>query len=244
MKIRIAIVDDLATDRDLLHKCIDLFFEGRKNDSPSVDEFKSAEDFLPKFSAGMFQIVFLDICMDEMNGIELAKELRAADPHLMIVFQTTAREYAFDAFPIHPFDYLIKPCRQDEVDAVLDEALRVLDAGDPEISIAAARATYSVPLRSIIAITSQGHNTEVYINNNQSLTSTETFKNITSKLGDDPRFLMINRGIIVNMDYVLAPAADSMQMKDGSSYPIKVNGRAAVLSVFSQYMISKVDKRG
>ena len=244
MKIRIAIVDDLATDRELLHKCIDSFFEGRKNDSPSVDEFKSAEDFLPKFSAGMFELVLLDICMDEMNGIELAKELRAADPHLMIVFQTTAREYAFDAFPIHPFDYLIKPCRQDEVNAVLDEALRVLDAGDPEIRVDAVRATYNVPLRSIIAITSQGHNTDICLNNNQKLTCTETFKSITSKLGGDPRFLMINRGIVINMDHVLAPAADSMQMKDGSSYPIKVNGRATVLSSFSQYMISKVDKRG
>jgi len=244
MKIRIAIVDDLGTDRDLLSSCIDRFFEGRKNDSVSIDEFVSAEDFLPKFSAGLFELVFLDICMDEMNGIELAKELRAADPHLMIVFQTTAREYAFDAFPIHPFDYLIKPCRQDEVDAVLEEALRVLDAGDPEISVASVRATYSVPLRSIVAITSQGHNMEISLTNHQNIIGTETFKIITSKLGDDPRFLMINRGIVINMDHVMAPGTDSMQMKDGSSYPIKVNGRSAVLSAFSQYMISKVDKRG
>jgi DNA-binding LytR/AlgR family response regulator len=244
MKIRIAIVDDMSTDRSLLRKCIDSFFGEHKSDSVSIEEFVSAEDFLPKFSAGMFELVFLDICMDEMNGIELAKELRAADPHLMIVFQTTAREYAFDAFPIHPFDYLIKPCRQDEVDAVLEEALRVLDAGDPEISVSAGRTTYNVPLRSIVAIASQGHNTEICLTNKQNLSCTETFKGISSKLGDDPRFLMINRGIIVNMDHVLAPSADSMQMKDGSSYPIKVNGRAAVLSSFSQYMISKVDKRG
>ena len=48
---------------------------------------------------------------------------------------------------------------------------------------------------------------------------------------------------MVNMDQVLSPKDGAMHMKDGSSYPIKVNGRASVLSDFSQYMISKVDNR-
>ena len=241
--MKLAIVDDLKQDIDRLEECIGEFF--KKNDSvtPTVDVYNCAEDFLPGFYEGRYDLVFLDILMDEMNGIELAKKLRDADPHLMIVFQTTERSYAFDAFPVHPFDYLIKPCRQDEMDGVLNEALRVLKAGDPEIDITVVRTTYKVPLRSIIALSSQGHNVEIALTNNQQLTSTDTFKSISSKIGDDPRFLQINRGLTVNMDHVLSPRDDGMEMKNGKIYPIRVNGRNTVLSQFSQYMISKVDKR-
>lgn len=244
MKVKIALVDDLKQDREHLEVCIREFFEEKSSEAFSVDAFGSAETFLPAFTPGRYDLVFLDICMDEMNGIELAKKLRSSDPHLLIVFQTTAREYAFDAFPIHPFDYLIKPCRQDEVSAVLDEAMRVLNAGDPVIRVLASRAEYDVPLRSVIAAVSSGHNTELALTNNQHITATESFRNISAKLQDDNRFLLINRGIMISMDHVLSPKDGVMHMKDGSSYPIKVNGRASVLTAFSQYMISKVDHRG
>lgn len=242
MEIRIAVIDDLKQDREHLAHCISMFPGERSHASFSVDTFESAESFLPAFSPGGYEIVFLDICMDEMSGIELAKELRSKDPQLMIVFQTTEHGYAFDAFPVHPFDYIIKPCSSDKVNTVLGEALLVLGAGDPEIAVPAFRTTYNVPLRSIIAATSNGHNTELYLINDQQITAVESFKSMSDKLRDE-RFLLINRGIIVNMDHVLIPDNDSMRMKDGSSYPIKVNGRASVLSAFSQYMISKVDRR-
>ena len=244
MNVKIALVDDLKQDRELLERRIEDFFASRSSDRFSIEAFESAETFLPSFTPGKYDLVFLDICMDEMNGIELAKKLRSSDAHLLIVFQTTAREYAFDAFPIHPFDYLLKPCRQDEMSAVLNEAMRVLDAGDPVIRVVASRAEFDVPLRSLIAAVSSGHNTELTLTNRQQLTATESFKNINAKIHDDRRFLLINRGILINMDHVLSPKDGMMHMKDGSSFPIKVNGRPSILSAFSQYMISRVDSRG
>lgn len=250
MDFTIAIVDDLEEDRTHLDACVKHYFATLINQQSQaiqnvrVQMFASAEDFLPVFTPGAYDLVFLDICMNEMNGIELARELRADDTSVLIVFQTTAAEYAFDAFPLHPFDYLIKPCSQEAVDNVLEEALRVLEVGDPEIQVSAVRATFSVPLRSIVAIMSSGHNTELLLTNNQHLVSTESFKSIGAKIEGDARFLTINRGITINMDHVLAPEGDNMRMKDGSRYPIRVNGRAGVLSTFSQYMISKVSKRG
>ena len=243
MKCNIAVVDDRKEDRLALQEAINNYFSRQATHKISVDSFTSAEEFLPEFKEGKYQLVFLDIVMHEMNGIELAKHLRAQDAQLLIVFQTTSREYAFDAFPVHPFDYLMKPWTQENLDDVLEEALRVIKAGDPEIEVATARARYHVPLRTICAVISQGHNVELQLTNNQSLTSTETFKNIASKLQSDPRFLEINRGLIVNMDEVLAPQKDVMQMKNGSVHSIRVNGRAGVLSAFSQYMISRMERR-
>ena len=147
MELNILLVDDLETDRQLLTDCIEAFFEGRSKDTIHIDCYTSAEEALPAFKAGAYQMAFLDICMDEMNGIELARQIRAQDKDLLIVFQTTSREYAFDAFPIHPFDYLIKPYDERALTHTLKEAMRVIRAADPEIQVTSARESYDVPLR-------------------------------------------------------------------------------------------------
>lgn len=253
--MRIAIVDDRQEDRQLLEGCILAYFGAHADGKGSgeaaagsagavscaVDHFSSAEDFLPAFRPGVYDIAFLDIIMDEMNGIELARRMRDSDPHTLIVFQTTSREYAFDAFPVHPFDYLIKPCRQDEVDNVLTEARRVLSAGDPEITVT-ARRELRVPVRTVCAAVASGRGVELRLTNSQSLKISETFRSISEKLEPFPCFLLINRGVIINMDHVLSPEGDCMKMKDGTLHPIKVNGRGSVMSAFTQYMIGRVER--
>ena len=254
--MKIAIVDDRKEDRERLAGCIRAYFEGSgadgfgaaddsraagRKETCSIDCFDSAEEFLPAFRPGAYDIAFLDIIMDEMNGIELAKKMRSTDPHTLIVFQTTSREYAFDAFPVHPFDYLIKPCGQDEVGHVLGEAERVLKAGDPEITVT-AKSELKVPVRSICAAVTEGRGVELQLSGTQPLRVSETFRSISEKLSEYPQFLLINRGVLINMDHVLAPEGDCIRMKDGTLHPVKVNGRGAVMSAFTQYMISRVER--
>jgi len=240
--MNIAIVDDRPEDRERLDRAIRAYFAEEKKEI-SIKNYASAEEMLADYSPDMFQMAFLDIVMDEMTGVDLAKELRAMDAHLLIVFQTTSREYAFDAFPVHPFDYLMKPVEEAELTDVLEEAQRVVDAGDPEIIVSSTRGTFQVPLRTIVSVVSQGHNVKLSLTNSQEILSTETFRTLSEKLESDSRFLLINRGLIINMDHVLAPDEDSFRMQDGTVCHIKVNGRAQVLSEFAQYMISRIDRR-
>ena len=105
MNIRIAIVDDQAQTRKLLRQ--DLLV--RVPDGASIACFDGGEAFLSGFTPGDDALVFLDICMEGMNGIEVAQRVRKRSARCLIVFLTSSKEYAFDAFPIHPFDYLVKP---------------------------------------------------------------------------------------------------------------------------------------
>ena len=106
--LHIAIVDDLETDREKLEKAVSAFFSRNADVSCDIMTHASGEELLEAFSPGTFDLAFLDIQMEGMSGIELAKTLRALDTKLLMVFLTSSREYAFDAFPVHPFDYLVK----------------------------------------------------------------------------------------------------------------------------------------
>lgn len=106
MKLRTAIVEDQKPDAERLEQLLKKAFG---EEETLCRRFVCGDDFLKEFPGEGYQVVFLDICMEGTNGIETARQLRAADPELLIVFVTSSPEYVWDAFPVHPFDYLLKP---------------------------------------------------------------------------------------------------------------------------------------
>lgn len=243
MDLRIDIVDDLKLDRERLGGDLRSYFASRSGLNCQLREFDSAESMLNTYTRGSSDIAFLDIQMNDITGIELAKRLRSADKDLLIIFVTTSRDYAFDAFPIHPFDYLIKPYTTERMREVLDEAMRALSAEEPIISIRVPRHTHDVPFNGVCAIEARGHTVEVHLTDGTTLRSIMTFTEVDKILSEDPRFLRCNRGVIVNMDQVARIENDVFKMRDGTIFPLRVRNRAALVTQFTQYTISHMERR-
>lgn len=70
-----------------------------------------------------FDIIFLDIGMAEISGIETAKILRDSDKNAKIIFITNYTDMQSDAFGVHAFSYLLKPVQKDQICKVLSEAI-------------------------------------------------------------------------------------------------------------------------
>ncbi|MCR4818623.1 MAG: LytTR family DNA-binding domain-containing protein [Fretibacterium sp.] len=240
MKLNIAIVDDREQDRERLRLDIKRWCCPAGVSLETIQSFPSGETLLKKFEPMAFQLVFMDIYMDQLNGIETAHQLRAMDACVLIVFLTTSRDFAFDAFPIHPFDYIVKPYDRARLDGILNEAVRVLMTEDPEIIIQVSRRQYHLPLRGIASAVSQKHSVEICLTNGSSLLSNMSLTELEALLADDPRFLVCNRGVIINMEQVASADNEVFRMKNGQVYPIRVRGRAKVLSDFSQYQMSRL----
>ena len=238
MQLTAAIVDDVREDRARLALDIQRYIDERPEHSVSFSFFESAEDMI--HSAASVQIAFLDICMAGMNGIELARRLRAYDEKMLIVFLSTSREYAFDAFPVHPFDYLVKPYAPEALTHVLDEALRVLAAADPGIDVRVARAVHHIPLRRIISAVARGHNVELHLLGEEPIRTLMNFSEIEAALSADPRFLLCNRGVLINMDHALSLSKDMLRMQDGTAFALRSRGKAALAARFTQYQLSRL----
>lgn len=103
MLLRIAIVDDLPQDAERLQQA--LTAEGQTN----IIRYESGDALLSAISPEQLDALFLDICMEGTNGIDTARKLREQAPTLTIVFVTSSKEYVWQSFPVHPFDYLLKP---------------------------------------------------------------------------------------------------------------------------------------
>ena len=239
-ELNIAIVDDTLSDIVRLESFIRSWLYGKEYKLGKIISYSNGEEMLKSFEPKMFHMVFMDIIMDNINGVQTARELRTEDTELLIVFMTTSREYAFEAFPIHPFDYILKPYSKKEIERVLDEALRVLIATDPTVIIKVSHSEYTIPMRLISSVVSQGHTVEINLTDGKCLLSTMTFKEVEKLFAEASRFLLCNRGIIVNMSQISAQERGVFVMNDGTRYPIRVNGQSKITAAFSQYLISSM----
>ncbi|MBQ9565763.1 MAG: response regulator transcription factor [Synergistaceae bacterium] len=240
MKLNIAIVDDRQEDIAALRLNI---INWSCPDGVALGNIlccSSGEAVLPFFQPGEVQLFFLDILMEDIDGIETARRIRTADPGALIVFVTASREFAFDAFPVHPFDYIVKPYGKAQIDHVLNEAARVLTSAEPTVTIRVPHGSRTLPLRRVSAVLSQGHGVEFLLSDGQTVASLMSFAEAEELLGDHDRFLVCNRGLIVNMDRIVSSNGDAFKMRDGRLFPIRVRGRAGVLSAFSQYQMSRL----
>lgn len=94
--MRIALVDDCLDDLSIMHQ-----FLAEALDTDSViTEFHNGEDFLQHWSADTFDLIVLDIYMEQLTGIETARDIRETDPNVCLVFASTSNEFASESYEV------------------------------------------------------------------------------------------------------------------------------------------------
>lgn len=232
MELRFAVVEDRLPDAQRLESLLRLAFGGGQ--SLVCDHYESGDAFLAAFPSKNYQVVFLDICMGGTNGIETARILRRADPDLLLVFVTSSPEYVWDAFPVHPFDYLLKPYREEKLFQLADELRRVLFRAEPELEVRIARQQVHLPLRKIQYAMAQNHYVRIVIDDGECRT-VSTFSQVEQLLRAQENFIVCNRGVILNMDKVLRLDSDCFEMLDGTCLPVRQKDKNTLFAQFTQY---------
>lgn len=91
-----------------------------------IEEFSSGEELTACEDLSDVQILFLDIEMDGIDGMETAKRLRAAGRKMLIIFVTAYPDYVFDGYEVQAFHYILKPYQEAKIKEVLDRAIAEL----------------------------------------------------------------------------------------------------------------------
>ena len=99
--MRIAIVDDLSTDAEALRKFLCRWASEQGIPLvPSPVILESGEALLAHFAPNAFDIIFLDIYMTGITGMEVARKIREQDTHCQLIFTTTTGEFAVDSYEV------------------------------------------------------------------------------------------------------------------------------------------------
>jgi two-component system, LytTR family, response regulator len=189
-------------------------------------------------------IVFLDIEMPEISGIEVAERLRKLEPVPAVVFTTAYDRFAVTAFELEAVDYLLKPFGEQRLVAALERARGVVETRGGAANLDRARtvlaesnaraplerifvrdrgAIVPLALRDVLRIEAQDDYVMIHTRSRQHLVSLR-IRDLEQRLPDPP-FLRVHRSHIVNLDHVerMVPLDDTrleVQMKDGVALPV------------------------
>ena len=124
--LSILIADDEPIERVVLSKMIQKYYSEQLHIVQAVN----GREAISLFEQQQCRIAILDIEMPGINGLEAAQAIRKKHPGCSIIFLTAFDEFAYarKAIAVKALDYLLKPCTDEELTAVLDEALRLAEA--------------------------------------------------------------------------------------------------------------------
>lgn len=195
----------LAVCDDMPMECVNIAKQirellGQSGMEGVIKKYISGQELLD--SKENFDIIFLDIKMPEMSGMELARKIREQGKRSLIIFVTSAGEYVFEAFDVEAFQYLVKPIRRETLKKVLEKAVRKIqaDADDDFLLIQTDRQTKKIYLKDILYIESIGRIAKIHCREE----TWETYEQIgilAEKLSEKA-FFRCHKCFLVNLGYV------------------------------------------
>lgn len=239
--MHLAIVDDDQTELQTLYDTISEY--GRIHGATiSCDRYTSCAEFLAACSQVSYTFVIFDIYLQDGTGIDMAAAFRQVAPRTPIIFLTSSPEHRADAFRVHAFDYLEKPVTTQMIARLFDE-LAVTQEPDTDTQaflISIDRNTVPVLYSDIQYITSASN--YLMIHGHEVLRCRMPFREAESVLTKDSRFLTINRGVLVNLDYVLQMQSSTCTMSDGTIFTIHRKNASAITQAYISHQFERRTK--
>lgn len=219
--MRIAICDD---DGDFLSRAggwISQWGQGRN--AFSLQLFSDGDALLSSHSAAPFDIIFLDMVMPLLSGMDTARELRQSDRNVKLVFLTSSAEYAVESYTVKASDYLLKPVSRERLAECLEELSQSLQVSVPHVSIKSRGMIHRIPVHSIEYLEAQNKHVLFVLTDGQVLESTEPLYMYEPKFTVAEGFFKCSRSYIVNIHRISSYSPREVKMCSGSRIPISRN---------------------
>ena len=199
MHIEIAVCDDDESDRELLKSQIDIYMNSR-NITGNITLFSCGEDFLSENPNKSYDIIFMDIYLTGINGVDTILEMPSPNT-FQLVFITISQEHAVEAFGLDAAHYLVKPISENTVEDAMERCLARMGADRRKhIDIKTAHGMISIPTDQIIYI--EVYNKTCIVHTPKNDFKTNCSLNAIYKLLSGGTFMRPQRSFVVNMRFI------------------------------------------
>lgn len=198
--MKIAICEDSLHERRQLVSSLEAELQERGLHA-EILLYDDGESLLKDAKKHCFSILFLDIYLPEISGVEVALKLRKNGSNAAIVFTTGSREFLAESFKVWAVHYLVKPISQSDVQEALRRAMIVVEDQEKKLEITVSRHREFIPYDDILYIHSTGRTCEVCTPNGL-YQPYAVMQELLTELAQDPRFTHCHRSYVVNLDHV------------------------------------------
>lgn len=220
--INIAICDDDIIYRNKIFEIFKEFCNTQEFEF-ECDVFESGVEMLNSCDKNgyKYDFVFLDIIMDEVNGLEVANVLKEKNKNIEIIFISTSRDFVFESFDYNAFDYLVKPIEEEKVKKIIERVIGKLKSAEVIVPITNGKSTELVKLDDIHYISVDGRIITVHCEDNE-YKFYGKIDNITEQISklSNYNFIKPHRSYLVNPKYIKTLERIKLVLKSGVSIPV------------------------
>ena len=230
--IYIAICDDEKHMSAHIRSCVSDFFR-KKNRETSLRMFSSGEELLSY--NGQIDILFLDIQMKGMDGMETARKLRADQFRGFLVFITVLKEMVFQSFEVQAYDYLVKPVDKKQFEKTMERLYASMqNAREDSLLVQKGYEGRIIPKDEIVFC--QVIDRKIYLNlaSGDVVDYYERIENLEAKL--DKHFYRCHRSYLINLKHLKGYKNGTACMDNGKKIPVSRLRSKEFSGVVLQYM--------
>ena len=243
--MRVALCDDTNSDLENLKKLLQAY--SKLNNIPlDIDIYNNSRVLINNvsyFREKEYSIYFLDIIMDK-NGIDVAKELREVTPDVPIIFTTSSKEFAINAFKVQAFDYILKPVKKEELFSCLDKLITSMQV--------AIKASFNIKLNTLSIVTinineityieQKDRRLMFHMNDGTSHLTTSIRGKFIEEIPfniEDYNFINCHSSFVINMNQIKSITDHSFIMKNGHNIPIAKRIEKQVVDTYTNYLLGE-----
>lgn len=237
--MRIAICDDEEYILMVLEDYVNKYSEKCKS-SFTLAKFRNGEEFLNYFNSKRdIDIIFLDIQMPGINGIDVAHKIREMDSNIKIFFLTSLFKYALEGYSVRAEQYLIKPLKYKQFEKELKKVIQTIESENNRYIIEKNDAgIFKIMLSDIIYVETVGRNTLIHT----FMEDVVSYRNMKEHEGIlDSCFFRCHRAFIVNLAYVKTMVDCDIILYKDKKIPLSKYRKKQFKEALMDYYDNKLD---
>lgn len=206
--------------------------------------FNSGEAFLQAYIAGKYDLIFMDIYMAEMTGIETVTVIRQIDETVPIAFVTTSTDHTLESYRLDALKYIEKPVKEKAVLELLQLA-QMKKENSPHLNLKIGRKDVSISFERILYAEQKAHTLYLFLTGGEVLQANEKLDNVEKQFAGQP-FFRCHKSFLVNLSCVKALNTELMvfAMKEGKNVHIRRESMGKAKKAFEAYLFERARRMG
>lgn len=232
--LQIAVCEDIIEEQKQLLSLIE-----SSGISSKTTVFSRGEELLQEFRAGRFDLIFMDIYMDGISGVEAVAAIRKIDESVPVAFTTSSTDHTLESYRLEVLKYIEKPVKAKAVHNIVELA-RLKKENTPQLMLKINGKDISVPFERILYAEQKAHTLFLFLTCSEVLQANEKLDNIESQF-EGQNFFRCHKSYMVNLVYVQSLDKELMvfNIKGGKNVHIRRESMTRARKAFEAYIFDR-----
>lgn len=239
--MRIAICDDDSQDLLQIALHVEAYRNSRKADLTYIS-FESATELIASMEREDYDVLFLDVLMPGISGMQAAREVRKKNRDVEIVFLTSSPEFAVESYSVRAHYYLLKPVSAEKLFPILDRLMDSFRRPEDALRIKTQSSVFSLPYGKIEYIEVMAKKLYFHMTDGSVREVPGSLAEYEQALMKRPGFIKVHRSYLVNLQWVQELRKSRIVTASDQQVPVSRTEYPKVRTAYTHFLFSEAEE--